>query len=345
MGKLQSLKKYSIKMLAGIFAVMLLFAGIPSQAFAKSSNNNFYQKHGRLSVQGTKLVDKNGKPVQLKGVSSHGINWDVGYPYINENAFRTMRDEWGANCVRLAMYTEEYNGYCVTDSANKKKLLNTIDTGVKAAKKLGMYVIIDWHILNDRTPVVHQKEAISFFKKMANKYKNYGNVLYEICNEPNGGTSWNEIKGYAKKVIKAIRKYHKKAVIIVGTPNWSQDVDVAASSPIKGYKNIMYSIHFYAATHKEPYRQKLKTAIEKGLPVFCTEFGTCDSSGNGNYDFKSANEWLKLMDSYKMSYACWSLSNKNESASLLKSTFKKTHGFKSKDLSAQGKWLVKKYKK
>lgn len=304
----------------------------------------FTEKHGQLSVKKSQLVDKNGKAVQLKGVSTHGINWDTGYPYVNKDSFKTIRDKWGVNTVRLAMYTEEYNGYCVTDDAGREKLIEIIDTGVKAATDLGMYVIIDWHVLSDQNPIKHQKEAVSFFRKISKKYSSYNNVLYEICNEPNGATTWDDIKLYARKVIKTIRKNSSRAVIIVGTPTWSQDVDTVSLDPLKGFSDIMYSVHFYAATHQDSYREKLKTAHKNGLPVICTEFGTCDASGNGAYDFKSANKWLNLMDSYNMSYICWSLSNKPESASLLKPSCTKTSDFKTSDLSQQGKWLIKKYK-
>lgn len=304
-----------------------------------------FGKSGRLSVKGKKLVDKNGKPFQIKGISSHGINWDVGYPFVNETALANLRDEWGVNCFRIAMYTEDYNGYCVTDAASRKKLLKTIDTAVKAAKKLGLYVIIDWHILNDQTPKKYQKQAKVFFKKVAKKYRSYKNVIYEICNEPNSGTSWSVIKSYAKAVIPVIRKQNKNAIVIVGTPNWCQDVDVASQSPIKGYKNLLYAVHFYAATHQESYRDKVKTAIKNGLPLICSEFSACDASGNGNYDFASANKWIKLLNSNNIGYCCWSLSNKQEAASLLKSSCTKTSGFKTSDLSPMGKWLVKKYRK
>ena len=344
------------KLLAMLMAVVLCLSALGSTttanavtltgktkkiAYAKTP----YGKHGKLSVKGTKLVDKNGKDFQLKGVSTHGINWDVGYPFVNEKAIQNLRDEWGANCIRVAMYTEDYNGYCVTSKEEQKKLLKTIDTAVKSAKKLGMYVIIDWHVLNDQNPKKHQKESKAFFKKVAKKYKKYGNVLYEICNEPNGGTSWSDIKSYARKVIPVIRKQNKKAIIIVGTPTWSQDVDVASQSPITGYKNIMYTVHFYAATHKDSYRQKVQTAINNGFPIFCTEFSACEASGDGGYDFSSANAWLKLLDDNNISYCAWSLSNKPEAASLLKSSCKKTSGFKSSNLSKMGKWLVKKYRK
>ena len=144
-------------------------------------------RHGRLSVKGVDLVDQSQKKFQLRGVSTHGINWDVGSPYVNEAAFRTLRDDWGVNAIRLAMYTSEYNGYC--SGGDKKALRTKVEEGVQYATKLGMYVIIDWHILSDGNPKQHIKEAKRFFATMAAKYKKQKNVLYEICNEPNG-CSW-----------------------------------------------------------------------------------------------------------------------------------------------------------
>ena len=292
------------------------------------------KKNGRLSVKGTRLVNSQGKAVVLKGVSTHGINW---FPqYVNKAAFKTLRDNWGVNCIRLAMYTEEYNGYC--SGGNQAELRKLINNGVKYATELGMYVIIDWHILSDGNPVKNKKQAMSFFKYMAKKYKNQNNIFYEICNEPNGGTSWNRIKSYASPVIKTIRKYDKKNIILVGTPTWSQDVDVAADSPIKGYSNIMYTFHFYAATHGDSYRQKVQAAIQKGLPVFVSEFGISESSGNGRIDKNEANKWMQFLKKNKISYVCWSLCNKNESCSLLKSSCSRTGNFKKSDLSQAGLW-------
>ena len=298
-------------------------------------------KNGALKVKGTKLVDKNGKTVQLRGISTHGIAW---FPqYINQSAFNYFHDKWHANLIRLAMYTSEYGGYCT--GGNKKDLLNLIDKGVKYAKNADMYCIIDWHILSDGNPNTYLKQAKKFWKRIAKKYASYKNVIYEICNEPNGGTTWSQIKSYAKKIIKIIRKYDSDAVIIVGTPTWSQDVDQAAASPIKGYKNIMYSFHFYSGTHKSAMRKKLKAAVENGLPVFVTEFGICDASGNGNLNRKQANKWIALLNKYNISYCAWNLSNKGETAALLKSSCSKTSGFKLSNFSASGKWLYKTLKK
>lgn len=309
----------------------------PSRKSGTKAAQTPLKKHGRLKVKKTSLVNKEGKVITLKGVSTHGINW---FPeYVNPEAFKTLRDSWGVNCIRLAMYTEEYNGYC--SGGSKKDLKSLINKGVKYATDLGMYVIIDWHILSDGSPKKHKKQAIAFFKEMAKKYKNHKNVLYEICNEPNGNVQWKDIKAYAKSVIKTIRTYDKKNIILIGTPTWSQDVDTAAESPITGYSNLMYTFHFYATTHKASYRSKVEKAIKKGLPVFVSEFGISENSGNGKINKSEANRWIKFLKKKKISYVCWNLSNKNESCSLLKSSCKKTGGFKTADLSAAGKWFKK----
>ncbi|MCD8348143.1 MAG: glycoside hydrolase family 5 protein [Lachnospiraceae bacterium] len=303
--------------------------------------------HGQLSVDGVNLVDCNGEVFQLRGISTHGINWDVGKPYVNKKAFKTLRDGWGVNAIRLSMYTEGYNGYC--SGGDKTELETLVNQGVQYATELGMYVVIDWHILSDGNPNEYSKEVKEFFTTMAKKYKNYSNVIYEICNEPNG-CSWSSIKSYAKKIIKAIRKYDKDAVIIVGTPTWSQlgtnlTSNEVADNPITGYDNIMYSLHFYAAesAHSQYLPDKLTYAVEKGLPVIVSEFGLSAADGNGEIDKSSANQWFKLLNKYNISYFCWSLSNKNESSALLKSTTTKTSGWKSSDLSAAGKYIKKKY--
>ncbi|MCM1157246.1 MAG: cellulase family glycosylhydrolase [Bacteroidales bacterium] len=307
-------------------------------------------ENGALAVSGTKLVSKkSGREVTLRGVSTHGINWDVGYPYISKAAFKTLRDSYGVNAVRLAMYTTEYYGYCDKGSAAESQeavqetLKQRIDDGVKAASSLGMYVIIDWHVLNDKNPLTYKQQAKAFFTEMSKKYAGYDNVIYEICNEPNGGTSWDEIKTYAKSVIPAIRKNDSDAVIIVGTPNWSQDVDVASNSPLP-YENVMYTLHFYSATHMESYRDKLRTALANGLPVMVTEFGISEASGAGAINQDEAKKWLDLLDENKISYFAWSLSNKDESASLLSAGSAKLSGWKNADLSPAGKWVLGQYK-
>lgn len=291
---------------------------------------------GALHVEGTRLCDENGDPVQLRGVSTHGLSW---YPeYVNDTCFRELHDKWGANVVRLAMYTEEYNGYCSGSADNRKALKKLVKKGVKLAAKYDMYVIIDWHILSDGNPKTNQKAAKSFFKDMSKTFSDYDNVIYEICNEPNGGTDWKTIKSYAKAVIPVIRSNDKDAVIIVGTPTWSQELDKAAKSPIEE-DNIMYALHFYAGTHQDSLRQTAETAIKGGLPVFVSEFGICDASGSGAVNKEQADKWISFLDRYDVSYVAWNLSNKSETSAMISAGCSKKSGFKRKDLSESGKWV------
>lgn len=259
--------------------------------------------NGKLHVEGSKLVDQNNNEVQLRGVSTHGLAW---YPqYVTNDCFATLKS-FGANVVRLAMYTYESGGYC-TDG-DRQQLETLVQNGVQYALNNDMYVIIDWHVLNDGNPNRYSDVAKTFFAKMAQQYASYNNVIYEICNEPCKGATWGDVKFYASEVIPSIRSYDKDAVILIGTPNWSRDVDEAVKDPVTGYDNIMYTLHFYAETHKEDLQNKLKSAADAGLPIFVSEFGICSDDGNGQVDIDSTNSWISLLDSYGISYVCWNLS-------------------------------------
>ena len=289
-----------------------------------------------LSVSGARLTDQDGNPVQLRGISTHGLAW---YPeYVNAECFRQLKEEWAANVVRLAMYTAESGGYCT--GGNQEDLKALVKEGVEYATDCGLYVIIDWHILSDGNPNTYLDQAKEFFREMSGEYAEYENVLYEICNEPNGGVSWNDIKAYAEQVIPVIREQDADGVILVGTPNWSQYVDQAAADPITGYDNIMYTLHFYAATHTDSLRDTMVKAVEAGLPVFVSEYGICDASGNGAIDRTQADKWMEVMDEYGISYVAWNLSNKSETSAILKNSCGKTSGFNREDLSDSGAWLV-----
>lgn len=291
---------------------------------------------GALSVRDGKLTDQNGDPVVLRGISTHGINW---YPqYVNEETFRYLQETYGINVIRLAMYTAEYNGYCTGDDANRQKLKDTVAKGVECATDLGMYVIIDWHTLSDNNPLQNKEMAKDFFTEMSERYGDYDNVIYEICNEPNG-TSWQDIKAYAEEMIPVIRENDADAVILVGTPNWCQYLGEAAEDPLTG-ENIMYTLHFYAGTHKEDLRNTAREAIDSKLPIFVSEFGICEASGNGNLDLESANAWMELLEENQISYVMWNLSNKDEASAFLKPGCEKLSGFTDEDLSDSAKWYV-----
>ena len=305
--------------------------GVNAGEGKNSMNTEF--KVTPLKVVGTDLTDEDGGKVQLKGISSHAL---ALYPqYVNEDSLRTLRDEWHANVFRLAMYTMEDGGYC--NGGDQKKLEASIDTAVKACQKLNMYVIIDWHILSDGNPLTHEKEAEAFFEKMSKKYAGIPNVIYEICNEPSNSDWKAHIKPYADDIIPIIRKNDKNVVILVGTNTWSQDVDQVATDPLK-YDNIMYSLHFYAGTHKEQLRLKAVNAIKAGTPVFISECSICTADGNGAADTESGNDWMDLIYKYNLSYIEWNLSNKAESSAMLKPSCTKTSGYTDDDLTEIGKW-------
>lgn len=331
-----------------VFVMVFTVAEIQPDVDAFAATKTPVATHGRLSVKGADLVDAKGRKFQLRGVSTHGINWDVGYPYVNKAAFQTLRDDWGANAVRLAMYTSEYNGYC--SGGNQLALRMQIYKGVKYATELGMYVIIDWHILNDGNPMTQLAQAKSFFMMMAKNFRKQNNIIYEICNEPNG-CSWTSIKSYAAQVIKVIRKYDKNGIIVVGTPTWSQlgsdgTHNEVADSPIRGYRNIMYSLHFYANewSHNKYLPAKLAYARKKGIAVMVTEYGMSAASGGGGISAANMKRWFARLDKYNISYFCWSLSNKNESCSLLSYKTRKTSRWKTSELSAAGRYIRSAYR-
>ena len=308
-------------------------------------------KHGRLHLakvdgygNAPVIVDQYGKPFQMRGASTHGVQW---FPeYINKGAMQTLRDEWGVNLLRMACYVTQYNGYT---NGGQSLIDSKIVEGVQAAKELGMYVIVDWHI-HEENPHTTKTVAEQFFKKYATLYKDYDNVIFEICNEPTGVqwyTGGNDLYSYCKDIAGIIRDCGSKALIVCGTNNWSQDVEDVAKKPLKddGFEDIMYTFHFYSGTHYEDKRQKVRTAVAAGTPIFVTEFGICDASGNGGYDTANADEWIEFLDSMNISYACWSFCNKGESASYLKTSCNKTTGgFEESDLTTTGIWLVNTYR-
>lgn len=273
------------------------------------SKNNLVSYNGSLKVSGTKIVNQYGEPIVLKGISSHGLQWFGDF--INENNIKVLRDEWHSNVFRIAMYTDE-GGY-ISNRSLRDTLINKVDMMIKN----DMYVIIDWHILSDGNPLTHKNEAKEFFDYVSKRYANVSNVIFEICNEPNGGVTWNnDIKPYADEIISVIRNNNSRAIIIVGTANWSQKVLEPVNNRIND-SNVMYALHFYAGTHKEYLRNEAQQAIASGLPIFVSEWGASAADGNGGVYLDEAQKWIDFMDSNGISWCNWSLTNKNESSALL----------------------------
>ena len=303
-----------------------------------------FEKFGKLHVEGRNLVNEKGETVQLKGISTHNLNV---YPeYINEEAFRQFRDEYKVTIMRFAMYTgfaDGFKGYADSDDAHRKELEDIVLKGVDICRDLGLYCMIDWHVLLDYDPNMHTDMAIRFFKTICPKLKDYDNVIYEICNEPNMNletkeeVTWDQIKHYARQVIPVIKEIDDTKVIIVGTTIWSQGVDEAADAPLTEYDNLMYTLHFYADTHRDRIRDNLKYARKKDLPVFVTEFGVGHANGDGEINDEESKKWIDLLNEEKISHIIWNLSNKAETSSILRPECKKAYGFTDDDLSECGK--------
>lgn len=306
-------------------------AVVPVHADRTSRAASFVGTHGQLSIQNGKLTDASGKPVQLKGMSSHGIQWFGDY--VNKDSIQWLRDDWGLNVFRVAMYTES-GGY-ISNPSVKNKVKEAVD----AAIELGVYVIVDWHILSDGDPNTHKAQSKAFFKEMAQTYGDTPNIIYEIANEPNGNVNWNnQIKPYAEELIAAIRAEDPDNPIIVGTGTWSQDIHDAAASPLTD-QNVLYAVHFYAGTHGAWLRDRIDAAMAQGLAVFVSEWGTSDASGSGGPFLTEAKQWTDYMANRGISWANWSLADKQEASAALAPGASFTGGWTQAQLSTSGKFV------
>ncbi|MGM9804104.1 MAG: glycoside hydrolase family 5 protein [Muribaculaceae bacterium] len=288
----------SLRIISVVVAVMA--------AVMVSSAATPVERHGALRVEGRYIVDSHGNKVQLRGVSFGWHNW--WHRYFNEGSVGKVAGEWGATIVRCSIGLNLDN-QCY--DVNRELAYATVDSMVNAAVKHGIYVLVDFHSHKNNLPL-----AKEFFSVVTRKYGKLPNVLYEIWNEPEE-IQWQEIKDYANELIPIIRRNAPNQIVIVPTPKWDQLVDLAADDPLTGFSNIVYSVHYYSATHKEWNREKVQYAINKGLPVFFAETGGMLHTGDGVFDMDSWEEWLRMARENSISWIAWSVSDKVESCSML----------------------------
>lgn len=299
--------------------------------FSLFLSTNFYnvqgqpvKEYGQLSVEGRFLTGQNGKPLMLSGVSYGWHNW---WPrFYNKQSVKWLAEDWGCNVVRAAMGVGPKGSYL----DRKEWSVEKIETVINGAIENNIYVIIDWH-----SHAIHEKEAKEFFSEMAKKYGKHPHVIYEIFNEP-VKDSWDQVKKYSIEVIKAIREFDPDNVILVGCPHWDQDIHIVADSPIEGYNNLMYTVHFYAATHKKSLRERGDYAVSKGIPLFISESAGMEASGNGAINYEEWYEWIDWMKTNKISWVSWSISDKNETCSMLKTSASDFGNWKEDDLKESG---------
>jgi len=292
-----------------------LFSGVKAQPV---------KAHGKLHVQGTQLTDEHNQPVVLNGMS---FGWSCFHPrFYTAGAVKTLAKDWNCNVIRAALGVEPNNGY-IKDSARSMALITTV---VDAAINEGIYVIIDWHSHN-----INLDSARAFFKTMATKYNGYPNIIYELYNEPDYET-WPQVKAYSIDLISTIRAIDANNIILVGSPRWDQDVHLPAEDPIQGYSNLMYTMHFYAGTHKQWLRDRTDAAIAKGLPIFVSESAGMEASGDGPIDYAEWAKYIDWMKERKLSWITWSVSDKDESCSVLNKSASSDGNWTEKDLKESG---------
>lgn len=282
-----------------------------------------------LDKNGVKtLCGEDGNQIQLRGMSTHGLQW---FPQIvNHNAFAALSNDWDANVIRLAMYITD-GGYA-SDPSVKQTVIN----GINEAIANDMYVIVDWHMINPGNPNASvYSGAKDFFDEISSLYPNNKNIIYELCNEPNGenggvsndAAGWAQVKAYATPIVQLLRQKGNKNLIIVGNPFWSQRPDLAADDPIDD-SNVMYSVHFYSGTNpistvdtnRDNAMSNVRYALHHGVAVFATEWGTSLATGTSGPFLEKADAWLDFLNANNISWCNFSLSNKDEVASALTSS-------------------------
>lgn len=291
-----------------LFLLAVLFITIVFIASAQKATP--VEKYGKLRVEGAKIVDASGSTVQLRGVS---MSWSIwgGRKYYNPAVVEWLNNDFNISLLRVSMAIQPNEGYLQDPVGQEALITSTID----AAIKKGIYVLLDWH---DHHADQHVQQSKEFFGKIAKRYAGVPNLIYEIWNEPER-IDWAIIKSYAQEIIPEIRKYDAANIIVVGSSAWDQDVDVTAKNPLNGFKNIAYSFHFYASdpAHQESLMRKADEAIALGLPLFVTEWGVGEATGDGVFDLAKTEKWFAWMEKNKLCWANWNITDKKETTALL----------------------------
>lgn len=284
----------------------LMAAAAVAATFLTAAAVTPVEKNGRLRMNGTAMVNEKGDTVQLKGIS---MGWHCLWPrFYNTGTVTELAKNWNAEVVRAAI------GLDHTDISFDKRpefAYQLVDNIVKGAVDNGIYAIIDFHSHQNNLPL-----AKEFFETVSKKYGNLPNVMFEIWNEPLQ-IQWSEIKDYAEEVLPVIRKNAPESIVIIPTPSWDQEVDKAAADPLKGHDNIVYALHFYAATHKDWLIDRAQKALDSGLPLFISECAGMEATGDGPLDLQSWQDWMAFADKNKVSWVAWSVSDKFETCSML----------------------------
>ena len=277
------------------------------------------EANGRLRVVGTKLVNQYGNPVQLRGMSTHGLQWYGWGDCLTDASLDALAYDWGSDILRISLYVQE--GGWETNKAGYEAQVNTL---IQKATDRGMYALVDWHQLSPGDPNANTANAKAFFKNICTANATRNNIIYDIANEPNNVT-WAKIKSYAEEMIPYLRQYDDDAVILCGThgwgslgvsDNWTGSSKDIINNPVNA-TNFMYTFHFYAKDHQQAYYDEFNSFSDK-LPVFVTEWGSQEASGDGVNDFVMAQKYIDLMRTKKISWCNWNYSDDQRTGAVWK---------------------------
>lgn len=282
--------------------------------------------HGQLRIDGNRIVDQNNETIQLRGMSLFWSQW-MGQYYTPE-VVSWLKEDWQVTIVRAAMGIEDYDGYLSNPEIEKQKVFTIID----AAIEQGIYVIVDWHSHHAED---YEEEAKAFFTEIAQKYGNEPNIIYELYNEPLDVSWATVLKPYHEAVLAEIRKHDPDNIVVCGTRNWSQEVDEVIGNEIED-DNVAYTLHYYAATHKQELREKAQRALDNNIAIFVTEYGTTDYSGDGFIDVEETDIWWEFLDNNNISWCNWSVADKEENSAVLKPNAATTGQWPDSDITTSG---------
>ncbi len=327
------------------YFVLICFNLISLFGSVVMAQNTPVAKNGKLKVCGTQLCNQYNKPIQLRGMSTHGIQWYGWGNCLTESSLDALAYDWEADILRISLYVQE-GGY-ETDPVG---FTNQVSQLINEATARGMYALVDWHQLNPGDPNINLENAKRFFTDIATLHKDKNNIIYDVCNEPNGvGVNWNRIKNYADQIIPVIQTIDNDAVVLVGTHGWAtfgvsgegslQDV---IDNPLR-FDNIMYTFHFYAKSHREAYLNTLDRASDQ-LPVFVTEFGSQEYTGDGPNDFAMTQRFIDLMRQKKISWTSWNYSDDFRSGAAWQTGTCSGGPWSTNRLKEAGKWIRDKIK-
>ena len=291
---------------------------------------------GKGQIYGSCEGVKDGAEVQVRGMSLYWSLMPQAVEFWSEEGVSTMVRDMNIQIVRAAMATgnEDWNNGYKGYGSDPTTQMNLMKTVVEAAIKNDIYVIIDWHSHNANEQT---ESAKNFFKQMAQTYGKYDNVIFELFNEPTD-ISWSTIKNYADQVVSVIREYSDN-LILVGTPRWDQNPHAPIGNEVTdSKKNTAYTLHYYANSHcwsgsydwsdptwgSDCEGTKGEKAMNAGLSVFVSEWGTANSDGGGDPNQGRNQSWQDYMNKHKLSWANWSASYISEGTAAFQGGSSKT---------------------